>query len=73
VGTFGGEIRLWDVENAARPRYVGELAGHEQSVTSLAFTRDGETLASGSDDGTIRLWHVASRSPLSAAPLRGHS
>src|SRR5262249_24111549 len=35
------------------------LKGHKGSVTALAFTPDGNTLASGSADGTVRLWHAA--------------
>ena len=29
------------------------------SVNSVAFTRDGQTLASGDSDGTVRLWNIA--------------
>ena len=32
------------------------LRGHENWVWSVAFSPDGETLASGSADQTIRLW-----------------
>jgi WD40 repeat protein len=36
----------------------------------LAFTRDGDTLAVGNADGTVRLWDVASGQAI-AAPLPG--
>ena len=34
------------------------LEGHKSSVNSVAFSPDGKTLASGSNDNTIRLWNV---------------
>ena len=36
----------------------GILTGHTWTVTSLAFSPDGETLASGSGDGTVLLWEL---------------
>ena len=32
------------------------FSGHEDSVVSVAISPDGQTLASGSDDKTIKLW-----------------
>ena len=32
--------------------------GHENAVTSVAFSPDGERVVSGSWDDTLRLWQV---------------
>ncbi|WP_329477743.1 WD40 repeat domain-containing protein [Kribbella sp. NBC_01484] len=47
------------------------LSGHTLEVSSLAFSRDGKYLASGSDDTTIRLWLL--EKGITTATLEGHT
>ncbi|VVB64682.1 WD domain, G-beta repeat [uncultured archaeon] len=58
-------------EGVASGSLICTLTGHSDKVTSVAFSPDGQTLASGSDDHTLKLWDVASRTE--AATLAGHS
>lgn len=53
IGTSSGEIRLYDLEEGV---LLKTLNGHRGEVLDLAFTSDGERLASTSGDRTIRLW-----------------
>ena len=47
------------------------LTGHTGDVTSVAFSSDGSTLASGSADSTVRLWEVSTGTHLKT--LKGHA
>jgi WD40 repeat protein len=47
------QVYLFDVATG-KPEAV--LRGHAGSVTSLAYNPDGQSLATGAMDGTIRLW-----------------
>jgi hypothetical protein len=49
-------IWLWDL---ARDEEVVRLPGHKSYIWSLAFSKGGTTLASGSGDSTVRLWDTA--------------
>ncbi len=50
------ELERWNLDNGRR-----EVAyrGHAGPVTSLAIHPDGRTIATGSSDGTVRLWDAA--------------
>ena len=65
-GCIQGEIILWDVSDLAAPSTLGQpLSAHTNDVWSLAFRRDGKTLASASADATIILWNVSDlRAPM---------
>ncbi len=52
-GTWSGEIRVWDAHTG---EHLKTLTGHTGGVSSVAFSPDGKTLASGRTDGTILLW-----------------
>jgi WD40 repeat protein len=49
---------------------LATLNGHASYVSSVAFSPDGKTLASGSDDNTVKLWDAQTGQEL--ATLKRH-
>lgn len=54
-GDETGWITVWDAQTG---RALQTLAAHAKAVDSIAFSPDGKLLASGSSDGSIKLWTV---------------
>ena len=46
-------MKIWDTNTGENIR---TLYGHINSVHSVAWSSDGNRIASGSDDSTIKIW-----------------
>lgn len=54
-------VHVWDLSDPAAPARV--LTGHTATVWSVAFSPDGHSVASGSADGTTRIWDLRQANP----------
>jgi len=59
-----GLVKIWDLANPQRPSLSHVIVGHSDIVHQIFFDGNGEQLVSVSQDKTVRLWDVASGSPL---------
>jgi WD40 repeat protein/serine/threonine protein kinase len=80
---LSGELRLWDLEGQGLPpgldrppvqggpskvREAKRFEGHTKEITTIAISRDGRRVLSGSNDETVRLWEVATGKELRRIP-----
>ena len=66
-GSEFGEVKIWDLSTGR----VLDLRGHTDLVWGLAYSPDGRRLATGSLDGTIKLWDTTTGEEVFT--LRGHT
>jgi WD40 repeat protein len=63
LGSYDTTARLWSLSGPI-------VTGHTNTVNAVAFSPDGQTLATASGDSTARLWDVHEPfQPLALAPL----
>ena len=58
-------VILWEVPDS---KFHLSLKGHTDKINALAFTPNGHLLASGSDDGTIRIWDASTGTEILSLP-----
>ena len=64
-------IGIW-LHKANSGQVLALLKGHTKATSVLAFSPDGELLASGSDDATIRLWDTTTYQSIRTLKTNGY-
>ncbi|HMJ65918.1 MAG TPA: hypothetical protein VK615_11260, partial [Candidatus Binatia bacterium] len=67
LGFGDGSVTVWKAEAGWAQT---NFPAHRRSVVGACFTPDGRTLATGGEEGTAKLWNVATHREI--ATLRGH-
>lgn len=66
AGDKNGIVWVWDWEQA---KILTPLRGHKARISDLAFSRNGEYLATASYDGSVQLWVVGNNNFQTRLPI----
>jgi cytochrome c len=71
TGSFDYSMIFWKLTEDGIPELKHRFLEHDGAVSAVAFFADTQRAVSASDDGTVHIWDLASKTL--AAKLRGHS
>ncbi|MEM9214297.1 MAG: AAA-like domain-containing protein [Cyanobacteria bacterium P01_F01_bin.150] len=83
AGTVNNSINIWNIDDPREPTYIiprfwrnGDRGdGHRGAIWDVAFSSDGQLLASASLDGTVKIWampEAIAQSSTPASPSTSH-
>ncbi len=80
TASWDNSARIWDAQSgkallklmAADQQAAGMEKGHTGFVNSAVFSPDGQTVLTGSDDGTAKLWDIGGGTAVVLKTLAGH-
>ena len=68
-GVYQTDQARYAMLSAAASPEIATFTGGSSQVTSVAFSPDGKTLATGDEDGTTRLWNLATGQQAASLPV----
>jgi WD40 repeat protein len=73
VAGYDDGLRLWNTATTQPDGTAMTDPGSRNSISAVAFSRDGTTVAAGRGDGAVELWDPNTRKQLPDSPLHGHT
>ncbi len=66
-------VRSWDLTNGQRSSLGTHVSDPKQRLSSMAIGPDGRTVATGAEDGSIRIWDLPTGQEWNNQVYRGHT